>query len=162
MPLSFKDFMTVDYTQGGDEQSAHNAKKRKRGHHDTSGTISASKCKREENEEQQDEALSHAQRIKASLRMKKMKARIKLGRARAMRKTPNMDVIKKRALRQARLKVLKKLTRGQSKDEISFAKRQDLEKRLQKKSALIQRLAKRMIPDVRKADRDRRASKGEK
>ena len=91
-----------------------------------------------------------------------MKARIKLGRARAMRKTPNMDVIKKRALRQARLKVLKKLTRGQSKDEISFAKRQDLEKRLQKKSALIQRLAKRMIPDVRKADRDRRASKGEK
>ena len=110
----------------------------------------------------QNEALSHAQRIKASLRMKKMKARIKLGRARAMRKTPNMDVIKKRALRQARLKVLKKLTRGQSKDEISFAKRQDLEKRLQKKSALIQRLAKRMIPDVRKADRDRRASKGEK
>jgi hypothetical protein len=109
-----------------------------------------------------DEALSHAQRIKASLRMKKMKSRIKIGRERAMRKTPNMDVVKKRAFRQARLAVLKKMTKGMDKSDVSFAKRQDLEKRLDKKRPLIQRLAKRLIPNVRKADRARRASKGEK
>jgi hypothetical protein len=109
-----------------------------------------------------DEALSHAQRIKASLRMKKMKSRIKIGRERAMRKTPNMDVVKKRAFRQARLAVLKKMTKGMDKGDVSFAKRQDLEKRLDKKRPLIQRLAKRLIPNVRKADRARRASKGEK
>jgi hypothetical protein len=160
MPLSFKDFMTVDYTQDGDEQSAHNAKKRKRGHHDTSGTVSASKIKREANEEQQDEALSHAQRIKASLRMKKMKARIKIGRDRAMRKSPNMDVVKKRALKKARLLLLKKMTKGVGKDEMSFARRAEIEKRLAKKKNVIQRLAKKMIPDVRKADRERRANKG--
>ena len=108
----------------------------------------------------QNEALSHAQRIKASLRMKKMKARIKIGRDRAMRRSPNMDVIKKRALKKARLLLLKKMTKGQGKDELSFAKRAELEKRLSKKQGAIQRLAKKMIPDVRKADRERRANKG--
>ncbi len=108
-----------------------------------------------------DEALSHAQRIKASLRMKKMKSRIKIGKARAMRRTPTMDVIKKRAHRQARLKVLRKLTRGMGKGDLSFAKRQDIEKRLDKKSAVIKRIAKRLIPDIRKADRDRKKSKPE-
>jgi hypothetical protein len=93
--------------------------------------------------------------------MKKMKSRIKIGKARAMRKTPTMDVIKKRAHRQARLKILKKLTKGMSKGDLSFAKRQDIEKRLDKKTAIIKRIAKRLIPDIRKADRDRKKSKSE-
>lgn len=109
-----------------------------------------------------DEALTHAQRIKASIRMKKMKHRIKIGRERAMRKTPNMDVIKKRATRAARIKVMKKMTKGMGKDEMSFSRRADLEKRLAKKSALIQRLAKKMIPVIRKKDRDRKNHKDDK
>lgn len=113
-----------------------------------------------ESVEQVDEALSHAQRIKASLRMKKMKARIKIGRDRAMRKAPNMDVVKKRAMKKARTLLLKKMTKGAGKDEMSFARRAEIEKRLSKKQAVIQRLAKKMIPDVRKADRERRANKG--
>jgi len=111
--------------------------------------------------EQTDEALSHSQRIKASIRMKKMKSRIKIGRERSMRRTPTMDVVKKRAMRKARITVMKKLTKGMGKDELSFSRRTDIEKRLAKKSALIQRLAKKMIPVVRKQDRDRKnASKG--
>ena len=113
-----------------------------------------------ESVENVDEALSHAQRIKASLRMKKMKARIKIGRDRAMRKAPNMDVVKKRAMKKARTLLLKKMTKGAGKDEMSFARRAEIEKRLSKKQAVIQRLAKKMIPDVRKADRERRANKG--
>ena len=111
--------------------------------------------------EQTDEALSHSQRIKASIRMKKMKSRIKIGRERAARRTPTMDVVKKRAMRKARITVMKKLTKGMSKDELSFARRGEIEKRLAKKSSLIQRLAKKMIPVVRQQDRDRKnASKG--
>lgn len=109
-----------------------------------------------------NEALTHSQRIKASIRMKKMKNRIKIGRARAMKRTPSMDVVKKRASRAARLKVLKKMTKGMSKDEMSFSRRADLEKRLAKKSALIQRLAKKMIPMIRKKDRDRKSHKDDK
>ncbi len=109
-----------------------------------------------------NEALTHSQRIKASIRMKKMKNRIKIGRARAMKRTPSMDVVKKRASRAARLKVLKKMTKGMTKDEMSFSRRADLEKRLAKKSALIQRLAKKMIPMIRKKDRDRKSHKDDK
>lgn len=109
--------------------------------------------------EQVDEALTHQQRVKASIRMKKMKSRIKMGRDRAAKRTPTMDVVKKRAFRKARLAVLKKMTKGQGKDELSFSRRADIEKKLEKKSALIQRLAKKLIPDVRKKDRERRAAK---
>ncbi len=110
--------------------------------------------------EQTDEALTHSQRIKASIRMKKMKNRIKIGRERAMRKTTTMDTVKKRANRQARILMMKKLTKGASKDELSFSRRTDIEKRLAKKSAVIKRLAQKMIPAIRKQDRDRKANKG--
>jgi hypothetical protein len=200
-PLSFKDFLTVDYTQTGDGQLAKNAKKRKTddvtgntgegviskfkkaltqkkkdaeynkkntaykkrsdartnrsteldlnvgdrvakgdrtslknpsriAHNKRALDKSTSRYKHGHNlprlpeeVEQQDEALSHAQRIKASLRMKKMKARIKIGRDRAMRKAPNMDVVKKRAMKKARTLLLKKMTKGVGKDEMSFARR---------------------------------------
>jgi hypothetical protein len=39
---------------------------------------------------------------------------------------------------------------------MSFARRADIEKRMSKKTALIQRLAKKMIPAIRKKDRDRK------
>ena len=151
MPLSFKDFIVVDYTQDGDEQTAYNSVKRKR------GTVGE-----ETEKQQQDEALSHAQRIKAKIRMKKIKHKIKLGRQRAMRKTPNMDVVKKRAKKKARLMLLKKLTKGQDKSEISFARRQDLEKRLDKMKGRVNAIAKKLIPQVRKIDRDRKAGKSAK
>lgn len=106
-----------------------------------------------------DEALTHQQRVKASIRMKKMKSKIKMGRDRAAKRSPTMDVVKKRAFRKARLAVLKKMTKGQTKGDLSFSRRADVEKRLEKKKALIQRLAKKLIPDVRKIDRERRAAK---
>ena len=78
-PLSFKDFIVVDYLPGQGEYINYRAKKRK--HADAQY-------------ENVDEALTHAQRIKARIRMKKMKARIKLGRMRAMRRTPDMETVK--------------------------------------------------------------------
>ena len=113
-------------------------------------------------ETEMQEALSHSQRIKAKIRFKKIKNKIKLGRERAMRKTPNMDVVKKRAARKARLMLLKKLTKGQSKDELSFARRSDLEKRLDKMKPRIQAIAKKLIPAVRKQDRDRKQARSNK
>ena len=64
--------------------------------------------------------------------MKKMSKRIKIARDRAMRRTPSMDVIKKRASRQARRDMFKKLTRGLNKGDVNYAKRADIEKRLKR------------------------------
>ena len=148
--LSFKDFMTVDYTPGMGEYISYQAQKRRRGHYDTFGDSY------DPEGEVLSEALSHAQRIKASLRMKKMAKRIKIARDRAMRRTPTADVIKKRANRQARRDMFKKITRGMDKGDVSYAKRADIEKRLKRMQPRIQRMATKLIPQIRKADRDRK------
>lgn len=150
--LSFKDFMTVDYTYGGmPELIAHNAKKRHRG--------IVGESTEQQDEDLETEALSHAQRIKASIRMKKMSKRIKIARDRAMRRSPDQKTVNRRAMKGARKAILKKMTKGQDKGELSFARRQDLEKRMKKMGPRIQRLAKKLIPSIRKLDRERKKSK---
>jgi hypothetical protein len=141
-PLSFKDFMVVDYLPGTGEYISYQAKKRKQDI-PTGNT---------------NEALSHSQRIKKRILMKKLAPRIKMARDRAMKRTPNMQVVKRRAEKQARNKFFMKLSRGVSKSELSPAKRSELEKRLDKMKPRIQRIAKRLIPAVRQQDRDRKAA----
>ena len=146
-PLGFKDFVAVDYTQTGDDQLAYNAKKRKR---DSGETTT----------ESPDEALTIQQRLKKARQMKKLAPKIALGRKRAARKMANMDTLKKRAKKQARNMIAKKLTRGLSKGDLNMARRQDIEKRLDKMKPKIDKLAKKLLPKVRKAELARKKSKG--
>ena len=105
-----------------------------------------------------DEALSMSQRIKKARIMKRMKARIKIGRERAKRKMAPKDKLEKRANRQARNQIASKLTRGIPKRELSFARKQEIEKRLDKPALKqrIKRLAKRLFKDVRKKEVQRK------
>ena len=108
--------------------------------------------------EEVDEALNLQQRMKRSRLMKRMKSRIKIGRQRAMRKMANKKTIEKRAMRQARNQLAKKLTRGIPKKELTFARKQEIEKRLAKPAlqSRIKRIAKRIFKDVRKAEVERK------
>ena len=106
-----------------------------------------------------DEVLSRAQRIKAGQRMKRLSKRIAMAKKRALKRAPTMDVLKKRANKQARNQMIKKWTRGQDKGEISMARRAELEKRLKKAKSKIDRNALRMLPQLRKLDRERRSGK---
>ena len=151
--LSFKDFMTVDYTPGMGEYISYQAQKRRRGHYDTFGDSYEPEGK------ELSEVLSHAQRIKASLRMKKMAKRIKIARDRAMKRTPTREVIKKRAARQARKDMFKKMTRGQDKGDVAIARRADIEKRMARMKPRLQRMAQRLVPTIRKKDRERKQKK---
>ena len=98
------------------------------------------------------EALNVQQRLKRSRAMKKAKARIAMGRRRAMRKMAGKDKLVKRARRAARTAILKKLTRDIPKGELNFARRQEIEKRLDKMKSRIDRLATKMFPSIRKAE----------
>lgn len=106
-----------------------------------------------------EEVLSRAQRIKAGQRMKRMSKRIAMAKKRAMKRAPTMDVLKKRANKQARNQMVKKWTRGQDKGSLSMARRAELEKRLKKAKGKIDRNALRMLPQLRKLDRERRSGK---
>ena len=105
-----------------------------------------------------DEALTLQQRMKRSRLMKRMKTRIKIGRDRARRKMANKQKLEKRAMRQARAQIAKKLTRGIPKSELSFARKQEIEKRLDKPALKqrIKRIAKRIFKDVRKKEVQRK------
>jgi len=89
-----------------------------------------------------EEVLSRAQRVKASQRMKRLSKRIAMAKKRAMKRAPTMDVLKRRADKQARNQMIKKWTRGQSRGELSMARRAELEKRLKKAKGRIDRNAK--------------------
>ena len=145
--MGFKDFITVDYTMTGDEYLAYQAHKRRRGHFDTY------------NEETElDEVLSNAQRVKAGQRMKRMSKRIQMAKKRALRKAPSMDILKKRAQKQARTNFIKKMSKGTAKSDMSMGQRAALEKRLAKKKSAIDRAAKKLIPQMRKIDKERRSA----
>ena len=154
--LGFKDFITVDYTMTGDEYLAYQAHKRRRGHYDTWGDDYTP-----ENGEQLDEVMSRQARMKASQRMKRMSKRIQMAKQRALKRAPTMDTIQKRAQKQARDTMYKKWTKGVPKSELSIGRRAELEKRLKKAKPKVDRLAKKLIPQIRTQDRERRAGKKE-
>ena len=109
-------------------------------------------------EETVDEALTLQQRMKRGRLMKRLKARIKIGRDRARRKMANKKTLEKRSMRQARNTIAKALTRGIPKRELTFARKQEIEKRLDKPmlKQRIKRIAKRIFKDVRKKEVQRK------
>jgi len=144
---SFKDFMVVSYTQSGDELIDYQAYKRKRDM--DSGEITAS------NDPEVDEAMTMQQRQKAKQTFRKNKAKILRGREKANKKMASNEKLKGRARKQARNLLIKKLIKDKDKGDLSFGARQSLEKQIDKKKGAIDRIAKKLLPQVRKADRSK-------
>mgnify|MGYP003129909387 CR=1 FL=1 len=141
--LRFKDLYTVEYRPGEDELTNYRAYKRKRHMYEDQETV---------------EALTLQQRMAKSRQLKRMKAKIKIGRDRAKRKMADTKKLKSRARKQARTFILKKLTKGKGKSELSFARRAELEKRMNAPAVKkrIDMFAKRMFKDVRKKEVERK------
>jgi hypothetical protein len=148
-PLGFKDFLSVDYTQGSDDQIARNAKKRKQ---DTpTGNTGESTTTT-------DEALDFQQRRARSRQMKKIKAKIAMGRKRFAKRAADPKRLEGRARKAARNILFKKFSKGKSRSEIPMQQRQTIEKRLEKMKGRIGNIAKKILPQIRKLDKERRSS----
>jgi len=106
-----------------------------------------------EHSDEVDEAFTQARRMKAKATFRKNKAKIALGRKKAAKKLASPEKLKAKADKKAREIVVKKLLKDKDKSELSFAARQDLEKRVDKKKGLISKLSKKILPAVKKADR---------
>lgn len=142
-PLSFKDFLAVDYTPGMPDQISYNAMKRKRGRI---------------GEDTTDEALSFAARRALGRAMIKNKAKIKMGRRRAMQKTATQDVIMKRARKAARNTLFLKFAK-KDRSEMTPQRRASIEDRINKMKGKVDKIARKMIPQIRKRERDRKSAK---
>jgi tetrahydromethanopterin S-methyltransferase subunit G len=60
--------------------------------------------------------------------------------------------LKRRSMKAARAAMAKKLTKGIPKAELTPARKQEIEKRLDKMQPRINRLAKKMLPKIRQAE----------
>lgn len=99
------------------------------------------------------EALSAAGRRSLARNMKRNK--YKLARARKMqgRRRADSSRIKKRASRQARSDLYKKLLRGKSKSSVGFARRKSVERQAQQRKNLLKVHTRMNLAPKRRADR---------
>lgn len=108
------------------------------------------------------EAMSLAHRMKMKASFRKNKAKIALGKKKAARKLASPEKLKARATKKARDIMIQKILKDKKKGELSFAGRQGIEKRLASKKGAIAKIAKKLLPQVKKADRAKLKSKGGK
>ena len=106
------------------------------------------------------EALSRQARIKLRNAMRRNKAKIAVKRRIALKRRSTADVLKRRAHKLA-IKMLKKKFAHKSVSDMSMADKERVEKLIQSKKALVDRLTIKMIPVVRKIEQQRFAHKKE-
>ena len=100
-----------------------------------------------------DEAATLQQRQKMKQTFKRNKAKILRGRKLAQKKLASPEKLKAKAQKKARDIIVKKLLKDKDKGELSYAARQGLEKKVDAKSAVVKKLAKKILPAVKAADR---------
>jgi hypothetical protein len=108
------------------------------------------------------EAMSLAHRMKMKASFRKNKAKIALGKKKAAKKLASPEKLKSRANKAAREFLIKKMLKGKSKSDLSFAARSGIEKKLANKKGMISKIAKKLLPSIKKKDRAKLKSEGDK
>ncbi len=80
----------------------------------------------------------------------------------AMRKKKSPEKMKKTAMKQARDLLAKKILKDRKKADLSQSGKENLEKKLDKKKAVIKKIAKKLLPKIKKAETQRMQNKQEK
>ena len=149
--FSFKELMAMPLEDGEDEHLKYQIMRRRR-NVKYGGTIGGPVSE----DVDLEEALSTASRLKKARDMKRYQSRLALGRRKAANKTAGRAKIKMRAQRQARNQLFKKLTKGMTRAELTPARRAEVEKRLDKMKGRIEKMAQKLMPTVRKQEKERK------
>jgi hypothetical protein len=136
---SFKELMITPVESGEDEYLKYRAMKRRKHMYEETAV----------EEESTDEALSMQSRMKRSRDMRKNKNKLAIARKRMAKRVANPERIKKRARKQARDMIYKKLTKGIPRSDLTPAKKRELEKRIDKMKPRVNRLTRKIMPQVR-------------
>ena len=107
-------------------------------------------------EQYNTEALNFLQRLQKSRIMKRIKHKIQRGAKLARRKiVSDPDKLMKRAIKQQRMKMAKKLLKGVSLQSVSVARKIEIGKKLDKMKGRIFKLAKKLLPSIRKKEKNK-------
>ena len=104
------------------------------------------------------EVLNMQQRRKIGMRMKRLAKKIARSKARKKKRMKNPNELKIKANKQARSILFKKMSGGKAAGELSIGARIAIGKKLDKKKGAIAKLAKRLMPKVKKAEVERLAA----
>lgn len=135
--FSIRDTMTVDH--GGWEQAD-----------DPDGFLRKAAEKRKK----LSEALTIPQRLKRRMVMRRSRNKILMAKKRAAKRKATPDVLKKRAIRGARNILTKKFLKKKP-SEATYGERVRVEKILKTKTVLVNRIAKKLYPILRKKEAER-------
>ena len=146
-PLSFNDMHVTQYKPGEDELTNYRAYRRKR-------TIGVGEGGPIGESTEVDEALTVQQRLARKRMFKRIQPKIKRGREIAKRRIAGKDKLMKRARKQIRMMFFKKFTKDIPKSELTYARRKEIEKRLEKPAIKrrIDQLAKKQFPKTKRAE----------
>jgi len=107
-------------------------------------------------EQYNTEALNFLQRLQKSRIMKRIKHKIQRGAKLARRKiVSDPDKLMKRAIKQQRTKIAKKLLKGVSLQSVGIARKIEIGKKLDKMKGRIYKLAKKLLPSIRKKEKNK-------
>ena len=108
--------------------------------------------------EEVDEALSVASRLAKARSLRRNKAKVALGRARAARRFASNEVLQKRARKAAYRTFYKKITKDIPSDKLTPQRKAEIEKRLKSPAfqTRIDRMSKKLVKDVRKKEMERK------
>ena len=106
----------------------------------------------ESDSESIEEVLSLSQRIKMGKRMARMSKRIQRKKAIKQRRMADRDQLTKRAVLAAKNILTKKLMGGKGKSQLSITQKIAVSKQLARKSAVIKKISKKLMPKIRKAE----------
>ena len=104
------------------------------------------------------EVLNMQQRRKIGMRMKRLAKKIARTKARMKKRMKNSKQLQTKANKQARSILFKKMSGGKASGELSVGARIAIGKKLDKKKGAIAKLAKRLMPKVKKAEVERLAA----
>ena len=108
----------------------------------------------------ESKALTYQQRLKRSLVARRIQPRLKRGREIASHRIASDAKIQQRALRKAREIVRGRVSgqAGQDYEDMDYGMKMNIDKQLENKVGLIKRIARRLIPVLRRAERDRHSN----
>ena len=111
-------------------------------------------------EQYHTEALNFLQRIQRSRVAKRSKSKRLIGMRRAAKRIiSDPKILMKRAIRQQRLKTAKKLLKGVSLASVGIARKIEIEKKLDKMKNRIKTLARKLLPKIKKDEKNKLKSK---
>ena len=110
-----------------------------------------------------EEALTPQQRRTRAMGMRRIQAKISLGRDRAARRFADPERLKSRAHKEARSFIFRRLSKGASKEDLTYQRRQDIEKRMDtpQMKKRIDMLATKLLKKVRAAEIQRHQKNGQ-